>query len=393
MPRRWWLMPALVCCLASTLLARQGAIKTTDGRYLQGDIDENSPDGQTVSITLHGVTAAIPRQSIVSISYSQDAAEDFHHRLGDMRPDDLAGRLALSRWELDAGNYDLAREAALDAQKIDPHSPDAAILLDTIAGKQAMDARRSEAAAAPATEPSSSVNPVAPSKYLSMDDVYAIRRAELLADEDVKVQFANDVRSRYLSTSGTLPVDFNSESPPAQARDIIQTGDANLIKDVKIVSDPSVLVQFRTRVQPRILVGCAAAGCHGEAGSGGFMLYPGSNEPMVWYTNFYILQKSTRRLEGGDTFGQGPVLRSMIDRLHPDASLLLQYGLPTSIASLPHPKVQGWRPMFRDDQDPNYLMISQWIGSLKSIVPDYGIRFEIPAGSSPGTQPTAQTEH
>jgi hypothetical protein len=389
MMRRWWLGPALVCCLASMLLARQGTIKTTDGRFLQGDIDENSPDGQTVSITLHGVTAAIPRESIVSINYSQNMSEEFHRRLGDLRPDDIAGRLALSRWELQAGQYDLAREAALDAQKIDPHNPDAAILLDTITGKQALDARQAESSAAPTTEPAA--NPPEPSKYLTMDDVYAIRRAELLPDDDVRVEFANDVRARYVSTHGTLPVDFNSDSPTEQAQDILQSGDPSLTSDVKIISDPSVLVRFKAHVLPRVLAGCAAAGCHGgDSGAGGFLLYPSSNEPLVWYTDFYILQKTTRRLEGGDTFGQGPVIRPVLDRLHPDSSLLLQYGLPASIASLPHPNVSGWRPIFRDDQDPVYLTISQWIGSLKAIVPDYGIHFEIPAGTPAGTQPAAQ---
>ena len=78
--------------------------------------------------------------------------------------------------------------------------------------------------------------------------------------------------------SGDDPASFNSESPAQQALDIFQAENAQLMRDVRILSDPNILLAFRTRIQPRILAGCAAAGCHGGAGSGGFFLYPDADK-------------------------------------------------------------------------------------------------------------------
>jgi hypothetical protein len=219
-------------------------------------------------------------------------------------------------------------------------------------------------------------------KYLTMEDVYAIRRAELLPDEQVRVEFSNNVRKRYLDSGGDGAA-FYGESETQQAMDIVQSGDANLAKDVHIVSDPRVMGQFRVSVQRRILAGCAAAGCHGGAGAGGFVLYPDAREILPAYTNFYILQQTGRKLAGGDTIGNGPVYRPMIDRLHVDSSLLLQFALPPSQAWAPHPKAMGFKPMFGSPNDPGYQAICRWIESLNAIVPDYGITFEIPVGGAP----------
>jgi hypothetical protein len=370
MRRRWWLGVLAICLPASAVLGRQGILSTSDGRVMQGDI-QLSPDGQTVNITAHGSTLTIDRSSVASISYPDDAAEDFQKKLSSLDPNDIKGRIDLSRLELNARQYDLAAQAAKDAERLDPHNPDAVILLDTIQSERALEARPAAvsaggAAAAPATRASSG-------KYLTMDDVYAIRRAELLPDEQVRVEFFNNVRKRYLGVSGDSAA-FDAETETQQAMDIIQSGDANLAKDVHIVSDPRVMGQFRVLVQRRVLAGCAAAGCHGGAGAGGFVLYPDARETLPAYTNFYILQQTGLKLAGGDTIGNGPVYRPMIDRLHVQSSLLLQYTLPSSQAWAPHPKAMGFRPMFGSPDDPNYEAISRWIESLNAIVPDYGIK-------------------
>jgi hypothetical protein len=367
---RCWLGALAICLLASALLARQGILSTTDGRIMQGDI-QTSADGKSVNISSHGSTLTLDRSSVASIDYPDDAAGDFQKRLGALDPNDIKGRIDLSRSELNARQYDLAAEAAKDAERLDPHNPDAAILLDTIQGERALDAKPAAvspagAAAAPATVPSSA-------KYLTMDGVYAIRRAELMPDDQVQVKFYNDVRKRYLAHGGDAAA-FDAETPTQQALDIIQSRDANLAKDVQIVSDPHVMADFRVIVQRRILAGCAAAGCHGGAGAGGFTLYPDARETLPSYTNFYILQQTGRKIAGGDTIGNGPVYRPMIDRLHVESSLLLQFALPRSLAATPHPEVKGFRPIFGSPQDPNYEAVARWIGSLNPIVPDYGIK-------------------
>ena len=383
---QWWLSTIVIGVIASAmiakvLLARQGILTTNDGRMLSGDI-QNAPDGDSVSITLHGATLTVPRSTVASINYPADAQADFRQRMGALDANDITGRIELARYELAARQYDLATQAATDAQKLDPHNPDIAILLDTISSQQALDAKAVQSL--PTTAPSSAASSGS-SQYLTIDDVDTIRRCELRPADNVRVQFFNNVRRRFVATQGNAAA-FYAEPVAQQALDILQSGDPKLMKDVRIASDPTPLLEFRTQVQPRILAGCAAAGCHNSSGAGDFALFTDAREVLPAYTNLYILEKTGRKVEGGDTFGGGAVFRPMIDRLRPESSLLLQFGLPRSVASTPHPEVSGYNPMFSGVSDPKYLMILQWITSLTPIAPDYGIKFQIPTGKAAATQ-------
>jgi hypothetical protein len=392
MIRRWWLGLFVICLLASGLLAKQGTLQTKDGRRFQGDI-QDAPDGQSVNVTIHGATITVSRDDIAQITYPADAAAEFHDRLKSLGQNDIKGRLDLSRWALESREYDLAAEAAQDVQRIDPHEPNAAILLDTIASQKLLDAKLgARANAAPSTEntaPASSATPAPRSQYLSMEDVQLIRQKELLPDDQARIDFTGNTRNRYLALSGVDPATFNSESLAQQTLDILQTNNPQLIKNVRILSDPNVLLTFRARIQPRILAGCAAAGCHGSTGSGGFFLYPDADKVLVAYTNFDILVQTSRKIAGADVFGTGPIARPMIDRLHGQSSLILQFGLPKSLATLPHPDVHDFKPMFRNTDDPNYVEMSNWIASFNVIPPDYGIHFVLPTGQPSATQPSA----
>jgi len=395
MIRRWWLGAAMVCLLASALFARQGTVKTTDGRTIQGDVDDNSPDGQTVSIAMHGATITLPRQDVLSIDYSLDQNPgidpNFQQKLNTLDSTDVAGRIALGQEALRAGNYDEATAAAHDALRLDPNDPDATALLNTIAIEKALTVKQNAAAnqpaVAPATQPAAE-NPDA-GKYLTDEDIQAIRRVELSStDNNARIQFFNNVRKRYLAASGDDPAAFNAESATDQALDIFESGNKPLFKDVKILTDPSVLLEYRVQVQPRVLAGCAASACHGGESGGGFYLFPDAVKAAPAYTNYFILEQTARKVPGGDMFGTGPVARSMIDRVHVGSSLLLQFGLPSSLAAIPHPAVAGFKPIFRDETDGNFVEMSGWISSLKAMAPNYGIQYTIPT-TKPATRPAS----
>lgn len=364
------------------LLARQGTIITTDGRTLAGDILE-APDGQSVNITFSGSTATIAKSDVASIRYPADAYADFKQRLGALGPDDIKGRLDLSRAELDVRQFDLAIDAARDAERLDPHNPDAVILLDTIQSERALDAKASTRPSGADAEPPTTNHSGSP--FLTMGDVYAIRRAELLPDDVVRVEFADKVRQRFLGAHANSAA-FFAEPQTQQAMDILQTGDPNLAKDIHIASDPRVLLEFRGRVLPRLRAGCAASGCHGSTAAGSFFLNYDASPVLPAYTDFYILEKTGRKLAGGQEFGAGPVYRPMIDRLSPASSLMMQFGLPRALASTPHPDVRGFKPIFRDENDPVYLELLHWIDSMNPISSDYGIKFDLSAPHAAATQ-------
>ncbi|MDP9174793.1 MAG: hypothetical protein M3O30_13150 [Planctomycetota bacterium] len=401
MMRQWWL-GALVCfTLGSVLMARQGVIVTNDGRTLEGDIDDSGAATRPVTVTLHSVKTEIPRSSIVSIDYSATADQEFQGRLARLAPNDAAGRLALANWALEKQEYGLAKRAAEEAQKIEPHDPDVATTLETIKRQEVLNSEHDTGVtlkAAP-TQPASNQatsttqrSAAITARYLSDEDIQAIRRAELREDDDVRVQFYNDVRRRFM-VGGGFPADqFFAMSSAAQAAPIIRSQDPKLIRDVKITSDPAALAEFRNRINLRLEIGCAAAGCHGGAKGGSFNLYPDARTTAAVYTNFYLLQAYKVKLDTNVGIGRGPAEYSMIDRLHPAASLLLQYGLPASEAITPHPLVKGWRPMFNGATDPFYAEVFSWIGStLKPFDMDYGINFQ-PAGAQSQTQPATQND-
>ncbi len=284
----------------------EGIVNTTDGRTLRGDIQQN-PDG-TTNVSFRGGTLTLDAGNVASIVYADDARADFDDRLKKLDPNDITGRIELGRMELSAGQYELATSAAEEAQRLDPHNPDAAILLDTIQAEQTLNVRMAVEAAYPtpvATKPSEG-------PCLTQADVYAIRRAELTPDDNVRLTFHNDVRSRYASLQSDAG-GFDRETETQQAIDIIQSGDPNLAKDVHIESDPAVIREYRAEIQPKILEGCAAAGCHSGDAQGGFRLMTDASDTLPAYTNYFILQMSGEKLEGGSTFGHGPVFRPMID--------------------------------------------------------------------------------
>jgi hypothetical protein len=378
---------------ASALLARQGILSTNDGRVLQGDIAE-SADGQSVNITVHGATVTLDKSNVSTISYSDDAPADFQKRLKALNPDDVKGRLDLAQFELTAKQYDLATEAAKDVQRIDPHNPDAAVLLDTIKSEQNL--KTTTAVEAATSQPTEQGNATtnASAKYLTLTDVYIIRAAEAQPDDNVQAKFYNEVRQRFTSLHKEV-AGFDSMSQAQQALQILQSGDANLMKDVRVENDPKGLAEFHQRVLPRVLTGCLS--CHGATngaggGAGGFVLYPDSRDPTVWYTDFYILQKGVFKVHSTDMFGSGLVTRRMIDRLRPENSLLLNFGLPQLVSTAPHPDAKGFTPIFHSLGDPAYLGVAKWIDDLTAIAPEYGIKYDIPTGpNGPGPNSVGAT--
>src|SRR5580658_5385666 len=108
---RWcWVGVVLLVALSGILVAKPGVIKTTDGRSLDGDIDDSG--GASVNITTHGITISIQRPDIESITYNDGVEDEFNNRMAKLAPTDITGRLQLARWALDHQQYSLAQQAA-----------------------------------------------------------------------------------------------------------------------------------------------------------------------------------------------------------------------------------------------------------------------------------------
>ncbi len=402
---------AVVFLLAAPLPAKPGVVKTRDGQTYQGDVKE---DGAAVTVTTRKVPVVIQRADVESIEYLGSFEEQYAQRIARLDPKDANGRVTVARWAFDQGHYAQAREALESALSLEPSNRDAQSMLESVRVQIRLErsrknpaataeARRTsatnpaniQAATAPLTAPVTppSTNGIDPRHLLGADDINTIRQFELKpTDTHVRINFARDVKKRFTAAENVRPQDFNARTQFDQLKWILEQGSADMKRDVRIVSDPSSLLEYRRNVQPLVLGSCATSGCHGTAGGGGLMLYsPAENEPIT-YTNFFILQTYARavgRQQG--PFGAGE--RRLIDRIEPSNSLLLQYGLPANIAEHDHPTVNGYRPIFRNRDDNGYRRVEDWITqSLLAVKPEYGIDFTPPqraggGGATSTTQP------
>jgi hypothetical protein len=399
------LVVLLLLLLVSPLHAKPGVVKTSDGQSYEGDVTE---EGTTVTVKSRKVPVVIQRADIQSIEYLGTLDEQFNQRIARLDAKDANGRVTVARWAFDQGRYDLARQALESALTLEPNNRDANAMMDSVRlqirlerSRQAT-TRRTEPATSPATavasgQPPATTGNIDPRNLLSADDINTIRQFELKpSDTHVRINFARDVKKRFTQQENMRPQDFNALPQFEQLQRILQNGTADMKRDVRILSDPSSILEYRRSVQTLILQSCATSGCHGAAGAGGLMLYAPADNEAVTYTNFYILQTWSRpvgRQQG--PFGAGE--RRLIDRIEPGNSLLLQYGLPPSIAEQDHPQVSGLRAVFRNRDDNGYRRVESWIGEgLLTIKPDYGINFTAPqrpggtrgdATTSPATTP------
>ena len=411
MKRHRGVMLFLLSGLAAAMVAsdslgagKPGIVRTRDGQTYIGEIDDSG--AESVSVTARGISTAVPRDRIASVEYSEDFEKSFRERLGKLPADDVSSRLALAREAYDRRQYFLAREAAAQAQQIDPNSADAADLLNVIQSQIRLERQQQQQqqqqpggaaagagapGAAPATQP-------AQPRLLSPQQINAIRQAELRPeDSGVRVRFDRDVKRRFMEYTSRTPQEINSMTVNDLVQKILSEGTPEMKRDVLILNDPPSMFQYRRMVQPFVLQNCATTGCHGVAATQAqkvSLIMPADSDAAA-YTNFYILQNYRKKLDtGGDNiFGRGEL--RMIDRQAPEQSVLLQYGLPGAIAEWDHPDVPGFHPPYRGLNDPRYQQVRNWIGqSLVAVPPEYGFEFEPQprAATQPATAPAEPAE-
>jgi hypothetical protein len=238
---------------------------------------------------------------------------------------------------------------------------------------------------------------------LTEEQVNTIRVTELQSldlRDPPRIRFANRVIQRYVEARPDLTFrGFNSQPDVTKALTILANGSQEERADIEIATDPISLAVFKRDVHPAILQGCATSACHGSddaSANAGFRLYTDDRSDETIYTNFHTLVKTTVGIDNpsGSAFG-GPAVveRRLIDRQNPDASLLLEYMLPREQADVPHPEVEGLRPMVPTDRAPLYQGVRRWINAgLKKGVTGYGFEGEAePAEAQAEAQSEADT--
>lgn len=190
---------------------------------------------------------------------------------------------------------------------------------------------------------------------------------------------------------------FMRLSPPEKLAEIAfatyDTPDERVFADlVQIKTDPEAMVEFRRRVMPIVLNNCATSACHGRAdvSETKMRLY---NDPKrsdrTTYGNFVTLREWTVSHE--IPTGSGRRDFRLIEPTYPEDSLLLNYMLREDETKLRHPG-QSIKPVFQNRAAPGYVLIRDWIASLRQLPVDegYGFRLLPPMGTATG--PAAEAD-
>ncbi|HEV8293568.1 MAG TPA: hypothetical protein VGP94_16655, partial [Tepidisphaeraceae bacterium] len=387
---RSFLATFILCLLCTSLLARPGTILTKDGRSIDGDITDKGAEGATITTRAGQIT--IRADEIAEIQYGGSIKEAYEKRLAAL-PKDAGARahIDLARWLYENKEYELARKELDTALSIEPTNEDAMVLRQTVDRTMLLEKRpgtgrpaagAGAGAGGGATNKTVGGTAIKERTLLNADQINTIRQFELRENEPrVRVRLDNNVGKKYTEMANMDPRQFAQMPDGLKALNILKNGTQEMRKDVKIISDPQAILEFKARVQPALLQGCATTACHGGTNAGNFLLYNPPDNDAVTYTNFYTLTQLTSPVE--------KVQRRMIDRLYPQNSLILQFGLPRERSEFDHPDVTGWKILYSGTQDNRYQQVLDWIqNGLVPVQPDYGIKFTLPTTNAPATQPT-----
>ncbi|MBS3735108.1 MAG: hypothetical protein KGY99_09310 [Phycisphaerae bacterium] len=386
-----WKRNALLLCVACLLVvvpadAKRQRVTLRDGGEIVGEVVKS---GDTYTITTPGgVTMRVAADNVESIEDIVTPQDEYDDQAAGEDLSDPLVRYRLGRWASDKGYLQIAeRELTKAIELRDGEFEMAQLLLKQVRQRIAATEDTGADDGGDAAD-----DGVAAKHLMTMEDVNRIRRHELREDEEVAVSFKNNVRRRFVRANHGKG-DFKEPgfertfwrmSPLEQARYILKHTDETeraMRDDILLRRDPQFMVTYQRDIWPLIRNSCATAGCHGEkAAEGTFRLFPiAGNLTRAHYTNFYIL--STHAVDGW----------KLIDRDHPDLSLLVQYGLPARYAERRHPS--AIEPIFRDRDDPKYRRLVDWIESLDGPpFRGYDVAYEPPAPGSgePTTRSTTR---
>jgi hypothetical protein len=372
MRRTWMLGGVGGMLLVSTLLARPGIVKTRDGQTVAGDVTEQ---GDQIVVDSRGIHTTIDRDNLRSITYSDTIEQETRKRLARLTPYDVAGRVELSQWLFENKAYDLSLSILDNAASIQPRNEDVIQMRRTVQRQMLLEqseARKHQPIqlAAADNRPPAGAAPgradaapgAEPGRLLTPEEINEVKQAEWQEGQQVRATFKNDVRRKYIASSGVEANTFNRMPPAQQAWAIVKNGTPEMKKDVILTNDPPAMATFKRVQQSLISTGCA--NCHsGNKAQGNFSLHFPANSAAATYTNFLILQQYQEKI--------GDRQYSMIDRTQPDSSLLVQFAMPPDVGRPPHPKAANYKGAVHGKADARLKQAVDWISSLNPVTPDY----------------------
>lgn len=374
--------------------AARATVVLNDGRTFEGDLVEETAERVVLSIS--GIQTPFARDDVKELKVAPNIREQFEERRKNVQDTDLAGRLELTNWLFNQGEYQLAQQEVSDLRTRFPQDERVRTLEAAIQSRQSTatadePTRRPGTAGtagdradrrAPAERPTTTTDglPLLDDRQINRVKVWEL--PEDLSQTQVRIVVPREVIERALAqypNADATPKDDAGRrrlirgSAQEQLGFLFALGREHpeareLYGEVEVAGDPEAMVGFRRTIYPTYFQRYFRP-TFGEGQVPGFQLVPNNpNTNAEVYSNFAIL--STADVDG----------EPMIDRQSPEDSLLLQWGLPRESARRPAPNTPGWRPFFSGRDDRNFRDMVAWIDSLYDTgAVDYG--FEYPPES------------
>jgi hypothetical protein len=375
----------LIVCVSICLADETKKVTLKDGSSVLGQVT-NTATGYEVK-TRYGAFQYTFDQvaTVADIGSPQD---EYQQRLAKIDPKSAQDHFDLAKWASTNGLLETALAEVEQALKIKPGNDEYDALRRQIEARIKLEATATtRGGAAPGPKVGEPASPQKP--LLSDQDMAVVRQAELSLDprvaESPTVEFKNKCLENVMAAMNPKDAKaLKNQAPIEQARFMLANaasfpGIQGLANDVVIKGNPKVLADFQSKVWPVVQGSCASTACHAtEKGKGGLKLFNISGDKdKLAVTNFVLL----------DGYVNKDGLR-MIDRDHPERSLLLQYGLAASEAQVPHPSLGAAgapsipiaNPPFKTARSDAYQKVYDWILELKMPHPDYPIKYQPPAG-------------
>ncbi len=359
-------------------------VTLTDGSRVEGNFVRE--DVEFVVITIGSVEAPIDNTKVVAIEVVGDDFEQYVKLRTRIRDDDVPRLISLVHWLAQRQMYDEALAELDGIQQHEPFNGDARALRKTLHElKTLRDKRKVRGQPTENPQRSSLSSTNEPRRLtaqefglLSEDQINLIKVYETDLDASSTVIIKRETIDRFLQQYAEHPLvpvtrtgrDALRRKPATEVLSVMfQVGARDLYGDVRIVGQPASMKMFRDTVHAGWLVNrCATTQCHGGADAGKLMLINRrTRAESTVYTNFLILDRFRIALGA-----------PMIDYEAPERSAMIQMGLPRADALYPHPKVRGWRPIFRSRKDSGYVRAIEWVRSMYRPHPDYPIEYTPP---------------
>jgi hypothetical protein len=361
-----------------------GVVILRDGQQRRGVIIED--DFDHVIVEIEGIRSKLVREVVDYVVLEPTFEERYAQYKAALKPNQLDLHLELCRWLLAERRYTLARREleALLAEAEDRPAPTAATLEIVAEARHLLKIVEAQIALLKPATPSVPLpgepdeTPLDEKALISHEDVNLIRVYEIDFDHPPKVAVDPDTVRLLIERYGTselIPTEpreraqLHRADPLDIVRLMFELRSRDLYPHVEVLTEPRALNLFRQRVHNAWLVkNCATSRCHGNPEPGGFFLHRRRyKDERVRYTNLLLLE----RLEVDPVW-------PLVNYEEPVMSLVIQHGLPRHLARLPHPDVEGWRPVFVD-LDSRLLQESvSWIDAMMRPRPIYPVELTLP---------------